>query len=228
MTTPIAPTAPTIEEIRVGDEPEAWRGAGFTVDDDGVCRTGTVRIRLEGRAGGKYVRSWSLRGLAGDGDVDGLPTTAPAGVPPADPATHANGVLLIDHLVVATPDLDRTVKVLEGRGLELRRTRETGTYGAPMRQAFFRLGEVILEVIGPGEPAGDGPARFFGFAFTVADLDATHRSLEEHMGRIKNAVQEGRRITTLRHKELDISTAIAFMSPEPPRSGVATASETRV
>ena len=206
---------PTIEEIRVGDEPDAWRAAGFTVDDDGVCRAGTVRIRLVGRDEGKYVRSWSLRGLDGDGDVDGLPTVAPSGVAPADPAEHPNGTLLIDHLVIATPDIDRTIKVLEARGLELRRTRETGTYGAPMRQAFFRLGEVILEVIGPGEPAGDGPARFFGFAFTVSDLDATHAGLGEHVGRIKDAVQEGRQITTLRHKELDISTAIAFMSPEP-------------
>ena len=214
---------PTIEEIRVGDAPEAWRAAGFTVDDDGVCRAGTVRIRLVGRDDGKYVRSWSLRGLAGDGDIDGLPTRSPGGDAPATPAEHANGTVLIDHLVVATPDLDRTIGVLEERGLELRRTRETGTYGAPMRQAFFRLGEVILEVIGPGEPAGDGPARFFGFAFTVADLDATHASLGEHVGRIKDAVQEGRRITTLRHKELDISTAIAFMSPEPRHSGVTTA-----
>jgi hypothetical protein len=210
---------PTIEEIRVGDEPDAWRAAGFAVDDDGVCRAGTVRIRLVGRDGGKYVRSWSLRGVEGgvdgNGDIDGLPTEPPAGVEPADPAVHPNGTLLIDHLVVATPDLDRTIGVLERRGLTLRRTRETATYGAPMRQAFFRLGEVILEVIGPGEPAGDGPARFFGFAFTVDDLDATHAGLGDHVGRIKDAVQEGRRITTLRHKELDISTAIAFMSPEP-------------
>ena len=213
---------PTIEEIRVGDEPAAWRAAGFAVDDDGVCRAGTVRIRLVGRDEGKYVRSWALRGVTGDGDgnIDGLPTAPSSGTGPADPGVHPNGVLLIDHLVVATPDLDRTIGVLEGRGLELRRTRETGAItqqygGAPMRQAFFRLGEVILELIGPGEPAGDGPARFYGFAFTVEDIEATHASVGGHMGRIKDAVQEGRRITTLRHKELDISTAIAFMSPEP-------------
>jgi hypothetical protein len=206
---------PTIEEIRVGDDPGAWRAAGFTVDADGVCRAGTVRIRLVGRGDGKYVRSWSLREVKGDADIDGLPTEPPSGAPPAQPADHPNGVALIDHLVVATPDLERTIGVLESRGVELRRTRDTGTYGAPMRQAFFRLGEVILEVIGPGEPAGDGEARFYGFAFTVDDIDATHASLGEHMGRIKDAVQPGRRIATLHHKELDISTAIAFMSPEP-------------
>ena len=42
-----------------------------------------------------------------------------------------------------------------------------------MRQTFFRLGPVILELVGPPQPDGDGPARFWGIAFTVADLDAT-------------------------------------------------------
>ena len=35
----------------------------------------------------------------------------------------------------------------------------------------------------------------------------------EHLGKVKDAVQPGRRITTLRHKELDMSVATAFMSP---------------
>ena len=66
---------PELDELVVGDEPDAWRGAGFTVDDD-VCRVGKVRIRLVGRAGGKRIRSWSLRGLpAGTDEVDGIPTT---------------------------------------------------------------------------------------------------------------------------------------------------------
>ena len=37
-----------------------------------------------------------------------------------------------------------------------------------MRQAFFRLGEVVLEVVGGSEPdRRGGPARFFGIAITV-------------------------------------------------------------
>ena len=77
---------PTIDEILVGDEPDAWRGAGFEVDPDGACRIGAVRVRLVGRAQGKRILGWSLRdidasGLTPDGDgdgelsVDGLPTT---------------------------------------------------------------------------------------------------------------------------------------------------------
>jgi hypothetical protein len=205
---------PTIDELEIADPPDAWEAAGFAVDDDGTCRAGTVRLRLTGRRDdGKGVRSWALRD-AGEGPIDGLVTTA-SQRGPADPAVHVNGTRLIDHVVVASPDIDRTVRALCDRGFEPRRERRTATYGAPMRQVFFRMGEVILELIGPGEArpdAADHRARFFGLAFTVDDLDATKELLGDRLGDVKDAVQPGRRISTLRHKELGISTAIAFMS----------------
>ena len=117
--------------------------------------------------------------------------------------------------MLLTPDTGRTRAALEGVGLEARRTRETDTYGAPMLQTFFRAGEVIIELVGPAEPLGDGEAGFFGLAHVVDDLDRTVALLGEHLGPVKDAVQEGRRITTLRHRELDLSVATAFMSPEP-------------
>lgn len=208
---------PGIDEILVGDPPEAWRAAGFTVDPDGICRIGTVRVRLAGRQEGKHIRSWSLRSVRlspETTDVDGLVTgPAPEGRGPAQPADHDNGAVLIDHIVVATPDMDRTVTALEAAGLAVRRVRDTDaeTYGAPMRQTFFRLGEVILEVIGPAEPSGEVPAQFFGLALTVDDLDALPERYGPLLGRIKDAVQPGRRIATLRHRDLGLSVAIAFM-----------------
>ena len=73
------PMGVTIDEILVGDPREAWEAAGFTVDDDGCCRVGTVRVRLVGRDGGKRILGWSLRGTPtaplADGLLDGLPTT---------------------------------------------------------------------------------------------------------------------------------------------------------
>ena len=78
----------TIDEITVADPPEAWAAAGFTVDDDGACRIGQVRVRLVGRDHGKRIIGWSLRGVpdgALDGSLDGLPTTA-SDAPPASPA----------------------------------------------------------------------------------------------------------------------------------------------
>jgi hypothetical protein len=205
-----------IAELLVAADPPAWRDAGFVVDADGVCRIGSVRVRLDPEAGRGGVRAWVLAGAPDESvdEVDGVPTShgePSSGPPPA----HPNGALVIDHLVLLTPDLDRTISAIEQRlGVRLRRTRDTDTYGAPMRQAFFRLGEVILEVIGPQEPDPSGrPARFYGLALTVADLDATKELLGERMGTPKPAVQEGRAITTIR-EAAGLRVAVALMSPE--------------
>jgi hypothetical protein len=177
-----------------------------------------VRLRLVGRDAGKGVRSWALDGVRLDGgDLDGLPTTTSSSGP-AEPAAHANGTQIIDHVVVATPAMGRTVDRLEAAGLGARRVRDTDTYGAPMRQTFFRLDEVILEVVGPPEADADadgGGARFFGLALTVDDLDGLAARLGPLLGRVKSAVQEGRRIATLRHRDAGLSVAIAFMDGAP-------------
>ena len=51
----------TIDELLVADLPQAWRDAGFTVDGDGVCRVGSVRIRLLGEEADLGIVGWSLR-----------------------------------------------------------------------------------------------------------------------------------------------------------------------
>lgn len=207
----------TIDEILVGDPPEAWKAAGFAVDDDGTCRIGTVRVRLMGRDGGKRILGWSLRGAPearlADGTLDGLPT-ALSTTAPATGAEHPNGATHIDHVVLLSPDLPRTTTAIEALGIEQRGERETTSYGAPMRQIFFRLGEVILELVG-GTEAGEGDPGFFGLAITVSDLDTAASLLGEHLGQPKDAVQDGRRIATLRHRDLGMSVATALMSPEP-------------
>jgi catechol 2,3-dioxygenase-like lactoylglutathione lyase family enzyme len=214
------PASPvTIDEIVIADPPSAWRDAGFTVDPDGTSRVGQVRLRFVGRDAGKRIVSWSLRGVAeaargpiDAGSVDGLATSAStAAIAPA--ATHPNGVTSIDHLVLATPDQQRSIAAIEALGLPAKRTRHTDTYGAPFLQTFFRAGEVILELIGPESPSGDGPAGFFGLAFNVEDLDATCAFLGEGVGASKDAVQPGRRIATMRHKHFGMSVAVALMTP---------------
>jgi hypothetical protein len=208
----------TIDELLVGDEPATWKAAGYAVDDDGSCRIGQVRVRLVGRDGGKRILGWSLRGAPparlADGTLDGIPTTS-SELAPVEPATHPNGSRYIDHVVLLTPNLARTVEALGSIGLTPKGERDSDTYGAPMRQVFFRMGEVILELIGQVDSAGEGSPGFFGIAVTVDDLDALSAQLGEHLGAVKDAVQEGRRIATLRHKELGMSVATAFMTPEP-------------
>ena len=198
-------------------EPEAWRAAGFDVDGD-LCEVGTVRLRLAGPAAGKGLVSWSVRDLRGEA-LDGLPTEVSTR-PPAEGAEHPNGVLALDHLVVFSPNLDRTVESLEAGGLDLRRVREGPTRPAgPTRQAFFRMGEVILEAIEAPEGSPlledpEAPARLWGLAFLVEDLERTAAALGDLLGEPREAIQPGRRIATAR-REAGLGPAVAFMTPGP-------------
>ena len=204
----------SVDEIEVADPADAWIAAGFSVDSDAVCRVGGVRIRLAGRDTGTGIVGWSLRGLPSDGslhDVDGIPTTrSDAGV--AMPAGHANGVLAIDHVVLLSPDLRRTVESLTTIGIEPRRERDAQLGGRSMRQVFFRAGEVIIEVVGSPETASEGPSTLWGITYVVADIDATAAYFGDRTAPVKDAVQPGRRITTLRHHELGISVRSAMIS----------------
>jgi hypothetical protein len=207
----VAP-APAVCALTVADEPDAWRAAGFTVDGD-TTRIGAIDVHLVGRGDAKGVRGWTWSDLPGRGPIDGLETDTADSTRPV-PMQHPNGSTIIDHVVVVTPQLDRTIAAFAARSIEVRRVRDTDQYGPPFRQVFFRGGETIIELIGPTEPAEDDerPAHFYGLAFTVADLDTSATRLGDGVGSIKDAVQPGRRIATLRHRNYDISVPIAFMS----------------
>jgi len=109
----------------------------------------------------------------------------------------------------------RTTGALEAAGLELRRVREAGSPERPMRQGFFRLGEVVLElVVHPDvEP---GPARFWGLVVVVPDLDACAAELGERLGSVRSAVQPGQRIATVR-RGAELGLPVALITPRPPR-----------
>jgi hypothetical protein len=204
----------TVDELVVGDEPRAWAALGFAVEGD-VCVVGDVRVRRGGTGAG--LSGWSLRGHAG-GDLDGLRTTRSDHAPPVEAPAHPNGVTAIDHVVAISPDLDRTVAALEGAGLDLRRVREEPTPAGAPRQAFFRLGAVILEVVQEPPEAierGGGagrPAFFWGLALLSENLDVTVATLGDRVGEIRPAVQPGRRIATLR-RSAGLSVPVALMTP---------------
>lgn len=204
----------TVDEFEVADPADAWTRAGFSVDSDAVCRVGGVRIRLVGHDRGTGIVGWALRGLPSDGsvdDLDGVPTTG-SDADPAEPATHVNGVTAIDHVVLLSPDLGRTVESLAAVGVEPRRERDGELGGRPIRQVFFRFGEVIVEVVGSQETTSDGPSTLWGITYVVADITATAAFFGGRAAPVKDAVQPGRRITTLRHHELGISVRTAMIS----------------
>lgn len=209
----------TVDEFEVADAPDAWERAGFTVDSDAVCRVGHVRIRLVGGDHGTGIIGWSLRGLPPQepsDNLDGIPTVRST-TATAQPATHPNGATAIDHVVLLSPDLGRTVSALAAIGVTPRRERDAELGGRRVRQVFFRLGEVILEVVGSPETTNDGPSTLWGITYVVDDLDASAAFFGDHTTGVKDAVQPGRRITTVRHKDFGMSVPTAVISATPER-----------
>jgi hypothetical protein len=210
-----------LAELVLSAHPQAWRDAGFAVDERGISQIGLVRLRLDPDGADPGLRSWALAAAPDVGitSVDGLPTRHTAAPStPAAPSSHPIGAWVIDHVVVATPDLARTIAAIEaGLGLPLLRTRAADSAAVPMRQAFFRMGEVVLEVVGRPEPdPRGGPARFYGLAITVEDLAAAVERAGDRIGRPKPAVQRGRSIATFR-TEAGLGVPVAIMSPAPAR-----------
>jgi hypothetical protein len=217
--------SPALVGLDVSGSVAAWRAAGFTVAGDGdgsqVVAIGSVRVRI-GEPGGGITR-WTLAGAAaGTTTIDGLLTRVadPIGAPPfaasfAPPVAHPNHAIAIDHVVVWSVDDSRTIDALVAAGFEVRRVREDARPG--LRQTFVRAGEVIIELVTRADrepPSEPQPARFFGIACTVADLDACASVLGDALGPITDAVQPGRRIATLRGQTIGLDMPIAFLSTD--------------
>lgn len=206
--------------LEVADSPQAWRDAGFSVDDDGRCVIGTVEHRLLGadpiRRG---IVGWAVTLDAASGapdersDIDGIATSVVAPYDPGPPGHHRNGVFRIDHLVIRTPDTPRTVAALQRSGLERRGHRDTNSAGDSVDMTFFWAGPVLLELSGPATPdPRGGPSRLGGLAYATDDLERIVRELGHRVTTPRVAVQPGRRIAALT-KAAGCTTPIAFMSP---------------
>ncbi|HTA06222.1 MAG TPA: hypothetical protein VK774_07645 [Solirubrobacteraceae bacterium] len=213
-------TAVTLDELVLADSPDRWRALGFELDGDRL-QLGTVSLRLAGTGAGRGIVSWSLHG-ASSSELDGLPTALSDDREPREPAAaHANGIGAIDHVVAMTPALDRSVQALKDAGLDLRRIREEPTPAGAPRQAFFRLGAVILEVVqepehvlAAREGGADRPARLWGLALLAPDLDRTVAALGECVGEPRDAVQHGRRIATIK-RSAGLAVPVALITPKP-------------
>jgi hypothetical protein len=191
--------------LDVGDEAERWKSLGFMVADAGV-QLGAVRLVLGGGAEG--ITRWAVHGIRPTEDIDGLATSVLSHRPEPEPGTHPNTATGLDHVVITTPDFDRTAEALEAHDMPLRRVRDAGGF----RQGFRRLGPGILELV-EAKTMPDGPARFWGLVVVVRDLDQLGQRLGGHLGEPKPAVQAGRRIATLR-RSAGLGQPVAFMDGE--------------
>jgi hypothetical protein len=112
--------------LTVGDGPEPWQAAGFQLGvdpPDGTNGTasltvGGVRIQLVGDHGGRGLLGWGFE-PAWTVPIDGLPVaTAPptrtVGGAVTGATTQPNGVIALDHVVVTSPDVERTTAAPRG------------------------------------------------------------------------------------------------------------------
>jgi hypothetical protein len=205
---------PALAGLDIADPPELWGRLGFTVSGAGSCTLGGVTIGLRGPEAGEGLIRWALRAPGPlPASIDGIATTAatPDG-PPVAATAHPNGAAGLDHVVVHTPDLRRTLSALEAVGMEVRRVREATP---DLHQAFLWAGDVLIEVAGPPQASGDGPARLWGLVVVADDLERIAALPGQPLGSVRDAVQPGRRIATVR-RELGSSIPLAFMTPHQP------------
>lgn len=206
--------------VVLGDEAGAWERLGFAVDSRGRVVVGGVTLHCRGGGG---ARRWVLGGRSGPGEVDGIPTDwAPTPREAGRAASHPNGAVSVDHIVVLTDSVARTVTALQAVDGDLRRRAEPPA--VPVEMAFVRLGGVVVEVAAGGAsaaPAGAsdaGPgARIWGLGFVVPDVDELAARFRDAVGKARNAVQPGRRIVTAR-PAAGLDTAVAFLTPRRPRA----------
>lgn len=212
------PPRPQLIELSIGGPIQPWLDLGFSLEPDlagtdTTLRVGSTRLDFSRPDAPGRIHSWATDRPIGQ--VDGL-VHHEATIPSLDEVQHANGAVQLDHVVVMTPDLDRTDAALAEAGFDLRRQRDVSTPDVVRWQSFYRMGEVILEVVGPRDVASpsDRPASFWGLVVITADLDAAIESAAGMIGTARTAVQPGRRIATV-SRDAGIGVAVAFMDREP-------------
>jgi hypothetical protein len=196
----------------IGGSRANWAQVGINFSQDGVFAIGELVLRLnESLLPGLH--SWALSNINSTiSSIDGIPTTEvlvatrPAQIESREFVLQPLG---IDHVVVNTPDLERTSRALhEATGAELKRIRDAGN---GMRQGFHRLGDVIVEIVStPAMPAGT--ASLWGFVVNVADVKDVAAYLgPDVLSPPKPAVQKNRLIATFRGA-VGLGVPVALMS----------------
>jgi hypothetical protein len=216
MNTSGAPT-PKVNYLNVSGEADTWRSLGLMVTDQGVIALVGASIRIvtpsptdaDAAVRSAGIVGWELSGIEDITDIDGLDTVV------ADPlapifAAHPLGASGLDHVVVSTPDLERTsAAITSATGCELKRIREIGA----LRQGFHRIGRggLIVELVERAD-APAGPAEFWGLVLIVDDLDAACDLIgADRVSPPKDAVQPGRRIATIR-ADVGLGLPVALMT----------------
>lgn len=201
-----------IGELVIGGSRANWAQVGINFSQDGVFAIGELVLRID-ESLSPGLHSWALSNVNSiSSSIDGIPTTEVMVNTRSGEIESREFVLQplgVDHVVVNTPDLERTSRALhEATGAELKRIRDAGN---GMRQGFHRLGDVIVEIVSaPSIPAGS--ATLWGFVLNVADVNEVAAYLgPDVLSPPKPAVQKNRLIATFRGA-VGLGVPVALMS----------------
>ena len=199
-------------ELVIGGSRANWAQVGINFSHDGVFAIGEIALRID-ESLPPGMHSWVLSNIDSTiVSIDGISTSGIVGNGQSE-QHDAQGFVLtplgIDHVVVNTPDLERTSHALQqATGAELKRIRDAGN---SVRQGFHRLGDVIIEIVSaPSVPAGN--ASLWGFVLNVKDVNEVAAYLgPDVLSPPKPAVQKNRLIATFRGA-VGLGVPVALMS----------------
>lgn len=129
--------------------------------------------------------------------------------PPLSPQIADAPAEMLDHLVIATPNPERTAALYGARlGLDMKLDRTIAALGT--RFLFFRVGGLVLEMIHrikDGE--NNGPDKIFGVTWRVADLEASRTRLMKaglEVSELREGRKPGTRVFTVRTGTFGVPT----------------------
>ncbi|HBF56197.1 MULTISPECIES: VOC family protein [unclassified Afipia] len=117
----------------------------------------------------------------------------------------------LDHLVIATPDPERTAALYGARlGLDMKLDRTIEALGT--RFLFFRTDGLVFEVIHRlKDGRSDGPDKIYGVSWRVADVAATRTRLEQaglEVSELREGRKPGTQVFTVRTGTFGVPTIV--------------------
>lgn len=127
------------------------------------------------------------------------------------PETASAPVDALDHLVIATPDPERTAALYGARlGLDMKLDRTIPALGT--RFLFFRTGGLVFEIIHRlKDGRHDGPDKIYGVSWRVADVAATRTRLEQagfEVSELREGRKPGTQVFTVRTGTFGVPTIV--------------------
>mmetsp|Transcript_18613 Transcript_18613/g.26969 ORF Transcript_18613/g.26969 Transcript_18613/m.26969 type:complete len:251 (-) Transcript_18613:770-1522(-) len=199
------------------DHPSTWTQIGFTIPSHHSILLNELTIHLQSPEDKtRGVGGWNFANIDPSiPSVDGIPIVKPHhNIYNTQMSSHNNGAYEVDHIVIKSNNWRNTELEFAKLGIQCRR--KVINKEKNMVYMFYRPSRTIIEVLAPEEAESnniDQPSSIIGLTFSCRDIDATHAYLKDCTKAPWEAIQPGRRITTVIKDRRDISIRVAFMSP---------------